>query len=217
MVHLTVTQKQERIDFLNDLAKVREEHAQDVNRSFDNIIPQNAQEGNPLNQNNTDDTQYSIDTVDSEGHQLTPAQRAFFADSKVVDEQGLLLVVYHGTNNDFYVFDKSKIKIENLGRGFYFVDSKEIAESYAERRTQERGGHERVVSSYINAIKPFNVDNVMREQAIVFLSYDYLLTNKEASNASAKAFAEDIANDDEIIIDGKPNYGLLIGTYLAQV
>ena len=28
--------------------------------------------------------------------------------SKVVDDNGEPLVVYHGTNNDFYTFDKSK-------------------------------------------------------------------------------------------------------------
>jgi len=151
---------------------------------------------------------------DSEGRTLTPEQEKFFKDSKIRDNKGRLLTLYHGTSNEFFVFDKSKIQIDNLGRGFYFVDSEKIAESYAERRTQERGGKERVVQSYINAVKPFDVDNVTREQAIEYLSYDYKATNKEASAEEARAFAEDIVSEE----DGSetPDYGSSFSTHEAN-
>lgn len=48
---------------------------------------------------------FSISENDSNGNKLTEQQREYFKDSKVVDENGNLLVVYHQTNNDFTVFD----------------------------------------------------------------------------------------------------------------
>jgi len=40
--------------------------------------------------------------LDSQGNTLNEEQQDFFKDSKVRDENGNLLVVYHGTTNDFY-------------------------------------------------------------------------------------------------------------------
>jgi len=58
----------------------------------------------------------------------SPFFKKWFGDSKVVDEDGKPLVVYHGTNEKFNVFDKGKIG-SNTGRldvgvGFYFSDLK---------------------------------------------------------------------------------------------
>ena len=61
---------------------------------------------------------------DSQGNTLSEAQQKFFKDSAVRDDEGNLLVVYHGTDAEFTVFDKKKSKYSNLyGRGFYFTDS----------------------------------------------------------------------------------------------
>lgn len=46
--------------------------------------------------------------VDSDNRQLSKAQQEFFKDSKVRDEDGNLLVVYHGTDQNFTVFDRTK-------------------------------------------------------------------------------------------------------------
>lgn len=55
----------------------------------------------------------------------------WFGDSKVVDEQGRPLVVYHGSENKFDTFDIKKIGKygEAIGHGFYFAE-KGIAERY---------------------------------------------------------------------------------------
>jgi hypothetical protein len=67
----------------------------------------------------------------------TPEFKAWFGDwenspetsSKVVDENGEPLVVYHGTRKRFNTFDKSKGYSQNwYGLGFYFTDSKEDIE-----------------------------------------------------------------------------------------
>jgi GNAT superfamily N-acetyltransferase len=73
----------------------------------------------------------------------TPEFKAWFGDwendpknsSKVVDENGEPLVVYHGTTSDlFYVFDLTyfgKTDKGFFGEGFYFTQSKGTAETYA--------------------------------------------------------------------------------------
>lgn len=73
----------------------------------------------------------------------TPSFKAWFGDwekdpenaSKVVDDNGEPLVVYHGTRIDFTIFDKEKVSRNNKwGTGFYFTDDYEYAKSYANSR-----------------------------------------------------------------------------------
>jgi GNAT superfamily N-acetyltransferase len=62
------------------------------------------------------------------------AFKKWFGDSKVVDENGKPLVVYHGTANEFEVFDENKIGenyFESEGGGFFFTQKKRSAENYA--------------------------------------------------------------------------------------
>ena len=63
--------------------------------------------------------------LDSLGNELSPAIQKRFANSKVVDENGRLKVVYHGTPaGEFFTFDKSKGSVEgDFGSGFYFTDN----------------------------------------------------------------------------------------------
>lgn len=75
--------------------------------------------------------------TDSEGRVLSAEQQKFFADSKVVDKNGNLLVVYHNTKSNFNVFDDKYIgtgisagSLGNLGNGFYFTNAKD---SYIEK------------------------------------------------------------------------------------
>ena len=69
--------------------------------------------------------------ADSQGRELTEAQREYFKNSKVVDGDGRLKVMYRGGNEDFTVFDRKKSSYANLyGRGFYFTDSEAHAKQY---------------------------------------------------------------------------------------
>lgn len=73
---------------------------------------------------------------DSEGRELTKAQQEYFQDSKVLDGQGRLKVMYRGGNGDFTVFDRKKSSYSNLyGRGFYFTDSEAHARQYGSARS----------------------------------------------------------------------------------
>ncbi len=62
---------------------------------------------------------------DSNGNELSPAVQNRFAKSRVVDDDGNLKVVYHGTpNGEFTIFDKTKGSVEgDFGSGFYFTDN----------------------------------------------------------------------------------------------
>lgn len=58
--------------------------------------------------------------VDSDGNKLSKAQAEFFKDSKVRDEDGNLLKVYHGTSESFTVFDKTKGRANMDIQGMFF-------------------------------------------------------------------------------------------------
>ncbi len=69
-------------------------------------------------------------TTNSEGNAIAKTKEAiehfykWFGDSKVVDEDGRPLVVYHGSVNTFEIFDKGKANPESdMGAGFYFTDN----------------------------------------------------------------------------------------------
>ncbi|HJD05734.1 MAG TPA: carboxylesterase family protein [Candidatus Onthoplasma faecipullorum] len=105
---------------------------------------------------------YALPETDSNGNALTDKQREYFSNSKVVDENGNLLVVYHGTgNNEFTIFDIKKSKATGmLGQGFYFTKNQEEASSkYAKRNG-------RVISAYLNLEKPLYVDLVHKSSII---------------------------------------------------
>ena len=50
--------------------------------------------------------------------------------SKVVNEKGEPLLMYHGTSSDFNIFDKKLIKSTNYGKGFYFTSDLSKAQQY---------------------------------------------------------------------------------------
>lgn len=58
---------------------------------------------NKLQNVNNTDTKFSLD-VDSDGNKLTQQQAEYFKNSKVRDEDGNLLKVYHGTSESFTAF-----------------------------------------------------------------------------------------------------------------
>ena len=85
--------------------------------------------------------------LDSAGNELTERQQEFFKDSKVRDKDGILLVVYHGTDQDFTIFDAKKFGGTNgtaEGFGIYFSDDKEITTKYGDIQLQ----------GYLNITKP---------------------------------------------------------------
>lgn len=89
----------------------------------------------------THDIKFSLEK-DSNGNFLTEKQAEFFKHSKVRDDEGNLMVVYHGTmTGDFSVFDSSKANVESdMGAGFYFTSSREDVGSNYEKGGQDFEG-----------------------------------------------------------------------------
>ena len=103
------------------------------NARLDDIYP--AYEGETIKINGQEKTVYN-----SNGDRIAKSKEAlenfyrWFGDSKVVDEQGRPLVVYHGTNEKFDTFNKEKIGTRTdaglIGKGFYFHIDRETTQSY---------------------------------------------------------------------------------------
>ncbi|MFH2060068.1 MAG: hypothetical protein ABIJ59_14355 [Pseudomonadota bacterium] len=66
----------------------------------------------------------------------SPEFKKWFGNSKVVDENGKPLVVYHGSPEKFNVFSYENVGAQGTteGYGFYFTPDKNIAKGYAEKR-----------------------------------------------------------------------------------
>ena len=70
----------------------------------------------------------------------TKAFKNWFGDSKVVDDAGKPLAVYHGTNNDFTEFKpgfRGASENETSKIGFWFTDNPDTAASFAQRQSSE--------------------------------------------------------------------------------
>ncbi|RJQ27127.1 hypothetical protein C4577_02295 [Candidatus Parcubacteria bacterium] len=85
--------------------------------------------------------------------------------SKVVDESGKPLVVYHGSKSPdkFEVFDKNKRGLGFFGKGYYFTDDLDLAERFTgdifTGAKEDRTG--KVVEGYLNIKNPFDMDAYM--------------------------------------------------------
>lgn len=84
--------------------------------------------------------------------------------SKVLDENGEPMVVYHGRSADFNTFEKKegvrfimgledKVKTE----GFFFSPDRALAEEFAGNAARHRGGKANVVPCYLNIRKPMDL------------------------------------------------------------
>ncbi len=96
--------------------------------------------------------------------------KTWFGDSKVVDENGKPLVVYHGTSVDFnefkYEFIGETTGTEE-GRGFYFTNDIETAKKYSNDKN--------IINSYLNIKKPLSLDSkkITKSQLSKFIkAYD---------------------------------------------
>lgn len=87
---------------------------------------------------------FSMETVDSDGNRLSEQQIEFFKDSKIRDEEGNLLRVYHGTDTSFTVFDKTKGRSNMDIQGMFFSPWELDAQGYGES----------VRAYYINIVNP---------------------------------------------------------------
>lgn len=110
----------------------------------------------------------------------TPEFKAWFGDwekepenaSKVVDENGEPLVVYHSTNKDFNVFEEGKNTIGTFGRGIYFANSKDYASDY------NRGVNQKILVCFLNITNPITIKDKLMPIGYENFSVDKMNDNK---------------------------------------
>lgn len=117
----------------------------------------------------------------------------WFQDSKVVDESGEPMVVYHGTSARFTTFDASRQgQTAGVGGGFFFVSRKEVAkEVYGWRK----GG--RVMGLYLSLQNPLGFDEYFARTG-----KDRLVETSDSRDAPVNYFDN---NADEIVAFAKNN------------
>jgi hypothetical protein len=160
-----------------------------------------------INENAANVKEHFSISEDSDGRQLTEAQREFFKDSKAVDENGRLLTLYHGTGAKFTVFDKGRIEqnFQNRGGdlGFYFSPYIEDAQGYAREAAFSTGGEKAIMEVYLNLKNPLVVEDDGWGSAI---------SQADIRHGDLKRWAQEGGNDgiivkstDEVDDDGTPD------------
>ena len=118
-------------------------------------ISQNAENVNSESQKGK---KFALPDTDSDGGKLNAEQREFFGKSAIVDADGKLLKMYHGTAADFTVFDLAESGASNDHTshiGFWFTPRKAVAENFAEFNANDyRGKRARVQEVYLNIENP---------------------------------------------------------------
>jgi hypothetical protein len=97
---------------------------------------------------------------------FTEAFWRWFGGSKVVDEDGKPLVVYHGTpNGEFFEFEKGRpgtttfigIPVKTQRHGFFFAEDKAFSQSFAEQGDSRTGA---VMSVYLSIKNPLRMPEI---------------------------------------------------------
>jgi len=90
----------------------------------------------------------------------SPEFKRWFGDSKV-ETGDKPTVVYHGTGEDFNVFEQNKLgestQHATAPLGFHFTTDRVRAEHYAENASENRPANERVISAYLKVENPYRM------------------------------------------------------------
>ena len=105
---------------------------------------------------------------DSEGRKLTKAQREYFRDSKLVDTEGRLLVLYHGTTAYGEITKFRRGKYGWLGPGIYLASRRADAQKYADAMGEGNG---RLYELYANVTNPLVVTESNPAPEILLAAY----------------------------------------------
>ena len=106
-----------------------------------------------------DSSSFSL-SKDNQGRTLSKEQQEYFKDSKIRDEKGNLLTVYHGTpNGTFTVFNG----------GSYFTSRKDYAKVYQNTSassisTKQESSNPKVYEAYLNIKNPFTIQDIKAKE-----------------------------------------------------
>lgn len=135
-----------------------------------------------------------IPAMDSTGRELSAEQKKFFAGSKVVDGNGNLLVMYHGTTAFGYITVFKRGKKGWLGPGIYLTSKRSDAQRYADAMGEGNG---RLYEMYANITKPLVVTDGNPVPGILKAAY--------GRDSVYKSRSEKQANDPSIVTQADIN------------
>lgn len=135
---------------------------------------------------------------------LEAAERAM-PNSVIRDENGKLKPVYHYTNNDFTVFDRSRARTGNEMDGFFFAPDPESTTEYGERR----------VTAFLNITNPaydpyldrkHNDSGTLLREKLAYEGYDGVIRTEDGKAYEYMAFdPEQIKSAEAITYDDAGN------------
>ena len=165
--------------------------------------------------------------VDNQGRTLSRQQQEYFKDSKVRDDKGNLLTLYHGSSNQFTIFDQNRAgkSTEDASIGFWFTETREGADKF-NRGAWYGNDNSNVYEVYLDIKNPKiyrSIDNSAELEQID----SRLKQNKqrirdiENNNFAIEVNSSDIrwASDESELQDIARNYGLpdsQINEFVAQ-
>ena len=132
---------------------------------------------NADNTNPTSNPDIRFSLSDSEGRELTKEQQEYFKDSKVRDEDGNLRVVYHGSSEDFTVFDRTKARANMDIQGNFFSPWDLDAQGYGENVRAfylniTNPAPEDIAYKALNKFKGQNGEGIKAREYLESLGYD---------------------------------------------
>lgn len=150
-------------------------------------LPKNYDSDVVYTEGTTAQRRYSIQ-VDTEGRSLSKDQQEYFKDSKVVDEEGRLRVVYHGTMAEFNIFDLKEAR-----------DTEDIEAFFFSGDYDESSGYGNVGEYYLNITNPADYDTAYD----IFFKYK----GKEHAGRLAREELQSMGYDGVIAVDeDSPEY-----------
>jgi hypothetical protein len=144
--------------------------------------------------NSNSDIRYSLMDTDSTGRKLSQQQQEYFKDSKVIDGNGNLLVMYHGTTAFGYITKFKRGKKGWLGPGIYLTSKRSDAQRYADAMGEGNG---RLYEMYANITKPLVVTDGNPVPGILKAAY--------GRDSVYKSRSEKQANDPSIVTQADIN------------
>jgi DNA-binding CsgD family transcriptional regulator len=143
-------------------------------------------------------------------------QQAFwrwFQDSRIVDDSGAPLVVFHGTSADIQSFDRTQVhETGDYGAGYYFTSDDALASGYAKKR----GEGANVMPVYLSLRNPY----------VVNIDSDKTEAQQKFQPIKDKAFAEKFTGSlkakghDGVLVmlrDIEPETGEVLDQYVEEV
>lgn len=132
------------------------------------------------------------------------AFKNWFGESKVADEAGKPITVFHGTKDDIESFMKGQPNKKDagwLGDGFYFTDNPELASTYAEYLKQGPEGAN-VMPVYLSLKNPYEATIKDKE----FL----MMADRRGDKQALKDFTDKLIKDgyDGVVLDYKKQMGV---------